>query len=89
MGIDFGDLADIFLRPVTGSALMFFAVREVIEYYKVVEEGATQGTLLVAAIGLGALIYVTAVVLLWLIFGKPSGPESFVIDRLRKSRQPA
>lgn len=83
LGINFTDLAHVFFRPIASSASMFWIVRTLIDRYSVGEVATTQIPLLVSAVCLGGLTYVGIDLLLWISAGRPTGPETYIIGRLR------
>lgn len=87
LGINFTDLAHVFLRPVVASGAMFWIVRVFIGHYSVADVTAMQIPLLTSAMCLGAFTYIGIDLLLWLLAGRPTGPETYMIDRLRKLRK--
>jgi hypothetical protein len=61
---------------------MYWAVRTLILNYQAADENAVQVPLLIGAVGLGAAVYAAISLSLWIILGKPSGPESYAIARI-------
>ena len=84
LGIDFRDLAQVFLRPIAASAAMFWIVRLFVQQLSVLDDAAVQIPLLIMAIGIGTIAYAGINFTLWSLAGRPTGPESFVIARIRK-----
>ncbi len=87
LDIGFRDLADVFFRPIAASGCMFWAVRYFIDRYSLPEETAVQIPLLALAVVLGAVAYVVVDLILWSLIGRPVGPESYIISRIRSIRK--
>ncbi len=87
LGITGSDLVRVFFRPLVSSATMFWVVRTVIVEFKIADETAIQAPLLGAAVGVGVLTYTLVDIVLWLLAGRPEGPESYVLGKIRALRK--
>jgi O-antigen/teichoic acid export membrane protein len=83
-GISPADLARVFFRPIGASAAMFWAVRLFIGQFGAANSATLQPSLLLVSILLGAAVFVGVDLFLWALTGRPSGIETFVIDRIRR-----
>lgn len=82
LGLSFGPLLSLLWRPAIGTALMYAAVVSWIDNLSEASIGYL-GALggLTAAVAIGAVTYSGTVLLLWLISGRPDGPESTVTNK--------
>ena len=79
------DLYAVFFRPVVASAIMFAVLNYVSPMFSRSGEVGAQIGIVVALTIIGALTYFLATSLLWLLAGRPNGPESYVFDRYLRS----
>lgn len=70
-------------RPLFAAGCMFAGVTWLIRDVAPVEPLSTIAPWLLGAIGLGALMYVTAIALAWIASGRPAGAEASVLYRVR------
>lgn len=78
------DLIRFLWRPSIGAAMMTGAVSVLAVSLKDVP----LGIVLIAKIGLGAATYACVVLSLWLLSGRPDGPEEYALGKLRALRWP-
>jgi lipopolysaccharide exporter len=78
-------LLDRLWRPILASTVMFFAVRAFVLDHPA-QGPVTIGTVLylLAAVALGAVIYVACVAVLWILAGRPEGAEAVIARRLAR-----
>jgi PST family polysaccharide transporter len=77
------DIVEASWRPVVACAVMYGTVRA---FLAIVDAPPTfLGSLLalLAACAIGALTYSASVLLLWLLAGRPEGPETFFLNRIK------
>jgi len=85
LGVSWREVMLAFFPSLAAGALMYLAVRLV---QAELPAGLFVG--LVTQVSAGALVYVTAILVLWVLLGRQKGPESGTIDYLRKLvRKPA
>jgi O-antigen/teichoic acid export membrane protein len=84
LGINLRDLAAVFFRPIAASGGMFWIARIIIDNYSVGDATAVQIPLLATVICLSAIAYVAIDLMLWFLAGRPSGPESYIMSRIRE-----
>ena len=84
LAIDLRDVGRVFFRPLAASAGMLLLVREFVDYHKVADPEALQPLLLAASISIGVVSYVGIAMTLWLLTGRPEGPEAFVLSRVKR-----
>jgi hypothetical protein len=67
------------IRPMFGAAVMGWAVFSMINGW-----GAFEHIVLrfFAAVGYGAVIYITVVMLIWRLQGRPDSAEKYVVEKL-------
>lgn len=78
VGIRWAMFASVVWRPLAGVALMYWAVTAFDELQVVI---APWSRLLLDAL-VGTVLYSVAILLLWLISGRPSGAESYCLQRV-------
>jgi len=73
-------LTDVLLsvtRPLIGTAIMALAIATVSN------ATTSSNAMLFLKISTGLVSYISAITLLWLVMGKPQGPESYLLDKAR------
>ena len=80
--IRIGDVIQVCWRPVVACAVMYGAVRGLLASMEPRPEFMQSLGALLAACALGVIIYVAAVLSLWMLAGRPQGAESSLIDRI-------
>lgn len=78
-----GDVIEVCWRPVVACAVMYGAVHILLASLEPMTDFMQSLGALLAACTLGVLIYVAAVLALWLLAGRPQGAESSLIIRLK------
>lgn len=76
-------------RPFVASALMGMAVWYGVQHRFGLPEGTWPVVLLLIGLAVGVAVYLAMVLLIWLLAGRPAGPEALVMERLRRWRNPA
>ncbi len=80
--IQFPDVWQPLWRPLAAAAIMFMVIRPLATAWAV--PGALNALpRLILTVGLGAIVYLAGVLLLWLTSGMPEGAERTVLDRAR------
>ncbi len=69
-------------RPVASALLMFYVVDRYIDLLSPDVLGGNIYANLFISVGIGVLVYVTAILLLWMLSGKPRGAEQQVLEKL-------
>ena len=77
-----GDYAKILWRPVGATAVMWIATHWLTAHWLDQAIGVKGIFILLGVVLSGALIYASSVLLLWLLAGKPGGPEHFFLTQL-------
>ncbi len=67
-------------RPVGGVVLMYLALTMV---FLPAFEGLAPIIVMLSGVAIGTLVYITVALLLWLVFGRPEGAESSLLELLR------
>ena len=85
LGLGFGHILQIFLRPAVATGAMVVAVRWLLKYLGTSDDAIVVTTHLALAVASGAFVYVAAVLTLWGAVGCPDGAESWAIGRARET----
>ena len=87
LGLRPRDLLACLWRPTVGAAVMLLVVKAFLAAAAM--EGATSASWasLGGAVILGAAVYVSCIVILWLLSGRPQGAERFAADKVRQAIQ--
>lgn len=75
-------------RPFSAGAAMYWIVRTFLEQVSPPAYGLAGAAWLLAACLIGLVSYFVIIVTLWAVSGRPRGPESLLVDRLRAARKP-
>jgi hypothetical protein len=75
-------------RPFSAAAAMYWIVRTFLEQVSPPAYGLAGAAWLLAACLIGLVSYFVIVVTLWALAGRPRGPESLLVERLRAARRP-
>ncbi len=70
-------------RPVIGATAMYFVVTSVLALWPDVASVPEELLRLATVVAAGAASYVIAVLCLWLVAGRPRGPEALILERGR------
>jgi len=76
------ELLGILWRPIAGGLVMFVALQLLFDAPTVGTSSTKLAFILFAQIGTGAFCYLLAVLALWLISGRPAGPETAALNML-------
>ncbi len=76
LGVRSADIARIFARPLSGATVMYLVLQAFLARFA----DMNQLLLLGAAVLLGAVVYTATVAVMWLIVGKPAGPERQLME---------
>ena len=83
LGVSLSELVRATIRPVVGSILMFFAVREFGSLIQTGTSFAGKAVLLAAAILCGVLSYCAVIYVLWRLSGRPDSAERKLLEQVR------
>lgn len=71
------------MRPAVAAAMMVGVIRLVLPEYSTDMTTAHAAFWLLTGIGVGGISYAVLTLSLWLIFGKPNGPERVILDNVQ------
>lgn len=83
LGLRPADIARIFARPLLGAGIMYVVVTRFVGLSGSGTTLANDAVWLAGAVVLGAAVYAGVVGGAWLAFGRPDGPERYLLDLLR------
>lgn len=83
LGVRLSELARETIRPVVGSVLMFFTVRELGSLIQPGSSFAGKAALLAAGILCGVLSYCAVIYVLWRVSGRPDSAERKLLEQVR------
>ncbi|HQQ74762.1 MAG TPA: lipopolysaccharide biosynthesis protein [Pseudomonadales bacterium] len=72
------------VRPLCSSVLMVLTIHWLLPAYDSSMALTTVATWLLAGIGIGVIVYMLAVLILWILGGRPNGPERVLLDHVGK-----
>ena len=81
--IRIGDVFEVCWRPVVACAVMYAAVRLLLMSFNPLSAFMQSLGALLAACALGVIVYVSTSLALWLLAGRPKGPESTLLAWIR------
>lgn len=67
-------------RPLLSSCIMFVATTKLIMYFDMHSKG--DALLLISFVLVGVLVYILVILILWMISRKPTGAESFIMNKI-------
>ncbi len=70
-------------RPILSSAIMFFLIRNIIDKLDQICLQPPKIIILLVSVLIGVIIYITILLSLWLLSGKPTGAEKQLLDKLK------
>jgi O-antigen/teichoic acid export membrane protein len=82
IGIRIYEFALAIVRPVIGSLVMVVAVRTIVPSYSTLQTSIESILLFFAAIAVGFVTYVAAVLIMWIVLMRPYGAEQIVLERV-------
>ena len=82
ISVKFGHFLSMIWRPVTATAVMYFAVQSYLNYILIPTNTQGKISVMLSAILLGAVLYTITIFTLWLISSKPAGAESYILGKL-------
>lgn len=85
LGLRLVEMLSAWWRPVVATSMMYWAVIEFVDRLATTDSLSVQILHLTSAVLVGVLTYATIIVVLWLIGGRPAGPERAILDRARGS----
>lgn len=84
--VPLGRLMAVLWRPVTATAGMYLVVRETSGGYSALLGAEHPLSVLLLAVATGGVSYTVLILLLWLLSGRPEGPERILLNRLPWTR---
>ena len=85
IGVTFSDFLKIYLRPTLASCVMYKGIRFYAEQQPPSEISFILFGHLIATVLLGIMIYTSTIIILWLISGRPEGPERIILRQLKQT----
>lgn len=83
LDLSFRDLASILWRPVVAVVAMFFVVEYALSLLRGGAGILGDLVLLLFGVGLGAVVFIVAVLGLWLLSARPDGAEQYLLENIK------